>query len=173
MSRSFKRVLAGFTLVELMIVVVILGILAAVAIPAFTRYIKKSKTVEATRNIATIYTAETTYFAQSGERADSTGGLPAPQFLGTPSSPTAAPTASRRLGNWSGNWTALGFATDSLVYYQYTVTAAGTAAGATATITANGDLDGNGIQSTFRRSISINSNGDVVGAPLSITNEME
>ena len=173
MKRSIKRVLAGFTLVELMIVVVILGILAAVAIPAFTRYIKKSKTTEASRNIASIYTAETTYYAQSGERADSTGGLPAPQFLGTAASNSAAPSASRRTANWTGNWTALGFATDTPVYFNYIVTAAGTAAGATATITANGDLDGNGIQSTFQRNLSINTSGDVVGAPLSITNELE
>jgi prepilin-type N-terminal cleavage/methylation domain-containing protein len=49
MKRSLKKLMAGFTLVELMIVVVILGILAAVAIPAFSRYIKRSKTTEARR----------------------------------------------------------------------------------------------------------------------------
>jgi len=165
--------MAGFTLVELMIVVVILGILAAVAIPAFTRYIKKSKTAEATRSIASIYTAETTYYAQSGERPDATGVLPAPQFCGAPASPSGAPSATRRAGNWTGNWTTLGFGTDTPVYYQYAVTATGAGNAAVATITAHGDLDGNGTQSTFQRALSINTQGDVVGAPLSITNELE
>ena len=37
---------SGFTLVELMIVVAIIGIIAAIAIPAFSKYVKKSRTAE-------------------------------------------------------------------------------------------------------------------------------
>ena len=52
----------GFTLVELMIVVAIIGVLAAVAIPAFLNYTKRAKTAEAKVNVKAIYEAALVYY---------------------------------------------------------------------------------------------------------------
>ncbi len=56
----------GFTLIELMIVVAIIGILAAIAIPNFLRFQLKAKSSEGKTNIAAIRTAEESYFAEYG-----------------------------------------------------------------------------------------------------------
>jgi type IV pilus assembly protein PilA len=54
----------GFTLIELMIVVAIIGILAAIAIPNFLKFQAKSKQSEAKTNLKAILTAETSYFGE-------------------------------------------------------------------------------------------------------------
>ncbi len=56
----------GFTLVELMIVVAIIGILSAVAVPNFKRYQAKSKTSEAKIQLAAAYTAEQSFYGDYG-----------------------------------------------------------------------------------------------------------
>ncbi len=55
----------GFTLIELMIVVAIIGILAAVAIPNFLKYQAKSMQSEARVLLSGVYTSEVAYFAEN------------------------------------------------------------------------------------------------------------
>src|SRR3954467_5075932 len=54
----------GFTLIELMIVVAIIGILAAIAIPNFLKFQCKAKQSEAKTNLAGIFTAEKAFFGE-------------------------------------------------------------------------------------------------------------
>ena len=62
MKKFFKNQ-KGFTLVELMITIVIVGILAAVAVPIYTANIKKAKMSECDAALGTIRTALRVYYA--------------------------------------------------------------------------------------------------------------
>ncbi|MDO9021525.1 MAG: prepilin-type N-terminal cleavage/methylation domain-containing protein [Deltaproteobacteria bacterium] len=167
MRREVNVMQRGFTLVELMIVVVILGILSAVAIPAFSRYVKRSKTTEASAGIGSMYRLQLSYYENTHERSTST------TFATCPAMPTAAPSASKYPANvamWmnSSEWNTLGFVIDRPHYYQYSTEGTNS----TMVVRAVGDIDGDNALSTFSRSAVMNS-GEIQGAQINIVNELE
>jgi type IV pilus assembly protein PilA len=124
----------GFTLIELMIVVAIIGILAAIAIPNFLRFQLKAKTSEGKTNIAAIRTAEQSYYSEFGGYVSSQGD----------SGRSGAPSGAVK-GVFDGT-TALGFDTigwspEGQVYFVYSVASSD---GTGMLVTADADIDANG-----------------------------
>ena len=61
----------GFSLIEVMIVVVIIGILAALAYPSLEGYLQRTRQTEARTNLSALYTAQKIYFATNRTYASS------------------------------------------------------------------------------------------------------
>ena len=72
MLSKLRKNRKGFTLIELMIVVAIIGILAAIAIPNFLKFQAKSRTTEARTNLGAIFTGETSYYGEANTYGDFT-----------------------------------------------------------------------------------------------------
>jgi type IV pilus assembly protein PilA len=65
----------GFTLIELMIVIAIIGILAAIAIPQFSAYRKRSYNAAAEADLRNAATAQEAYFVDYSHYANAVSGL--------------------------------------------------------------------------------------------------
>ncbi len=165
---------AGFTLIELMIVVVILGVLAAVALPAYSRYTRRSKTAEVTGNIAKIYMAQVAYYNHSSERAPTGGFVNQPYF--TPDNNPGANKYPANIALWSSDpqWTALGFSLEDGHYYAYNSFATlGTGPGIYFYARGIGDLDGDDLESTYTIRGEVAPDGEVQRSSVDIVNELE
>ena len=66
MKQRLKRS-AGFTLLELLVVVIIIGILASVALPQFAKMTKQARFSEAKSVVGSIMTAEMVYYQENGK----------------------------------------------------------------------------------------------------------
>lgn len=147
MNLRIRRSDAGFTLIELMVAVAIIGILASIAIPSFMLYQNRSKRSEAYANLESIRKVQIAYRTEFGAYV------------------TAVPSPGISLGADKQNWMStgdnrfsdapagegfelLGWRPDGPTYFDY-ASQAGFANGPMFTAGAYGDVDGDGLVSIF------------------------
>ena len=73
MNRFSRR--RGFTLVELMVVIVIVALMAAIAVPLYINYIKDTRRSEGANGLSAVATAQTTYYQRNGAYSGSLASL--------------------------------------------------------------------------------------------------
>ena len=127
----------GFTVIELMLVVGILGIIATIAIPAFIRFQLRTKASEVKANLAAVRVAEEAYHAEFNLYVSATP-VPASVNSSKRSWPLTAGT--------SHGFNTLGWVPDGTVYYQYAATTNG---GTAFTAAARSDIDNDGNFNTW------------------------
>ena len=105
--QTLRKKSKGFTLIELMIVVAIIAILAAIAIPQYKKFQLKAKTSEAKVNLDSLKSCEEAYAAENDH------------YVLAAAAPTTAPGSTKQSWATNDGFDSLGFAPAGQVYYQY------------------------------------------------------
>ena len=140
--KSMNSKQQGYTLIELMIVVAIVGVLAAVAIPSFRSYVLRSRVSEATGFLSEIKQRQEVYRSEFG------------QYAAAAWNPAAVPGVNPVGWAAAGDWQQLAASPDAATYFRYQIVSGvpGTTPGGLGftgndfwyVSTAQADLDGDG-----------------------------
>ncbi len=157
-TRRASRHKGGFTLIELMVTIALIGILAATAVTSFQLYQLRSKRSEAKVNLAALRTAQLAYFHESGGFI---AAAPSPGLAGHPTSFKANWKAGGGLfpsDPPGSGFHALGWEPEGPTFFDYDTQVAGGAF----TAAAYGDTDGDTFVSVF---LYVNPDGAGVTLP--------
>jgi prepilin-type N-terminal cleavage/methylation domain-containing protein len=139
----------GFTLIEMMVTVGIIGTLATLALPAFQKYTLRAKASERTAIMLRIKQAVQDYYVRNGVTVP--GGVKLDSLYNPPLPPSATKrTMATNVKEWNtyfsaaGGGSSLQLEIEGGVYYSYRFIVEDAAGNATITVLAAGDLDGDG-----------------------------
>lgn len=159
--RSDRALSRGFTLSELLSTIGFISILGALAMYGVARYLRFTKTSEATASTTAIAQAACVYYNQSdanqpaGTKPDAAKAMrhfPPSSRASVPAdeSDVRGKRFQSAIGDWATSpWLDMGFKISTPQFYAYSFESNGSGTAAQATVTAHGDLNGNGIKSTF------------------------
>lgn len=152
-----------------MIVVAIIGIMSAVAVPAFMKYLKRARVTEAAPNLKKIFDGAKGYY-ERGAVVDRVGVVQAhtfPASVGiTPAASCCGQPADKCTDSkWIDHtWQAMGFEITDPHYFRYRFESSGAGTSSKFTAGAHADLDCDNDTSTYERTAIVNDEKNVVGA---------
>lgn len=154
-----------------MIVIAILGILAAMAIPLMSGFIRRSKSAEASAQLTSLFQHAAAYYSMEHAGAGMGGEIQTACTVAAAGPRPLAPTVQKQLFEPDAGFRALNFGIGDYVYYSYVVQGpAAQPCGHPAlkedlyTFSAHGDLDGDGVRSTFELAAGTDSTNNLYHA---------
>jgi hypothetical protein len=156
----------GVTVPDLLTFLALAAIIGAIAMYALARYVRHAKTTEAVSSVTSLATEAARYYNESDatqpagaspEAVHAMRHFPPSSRVPVPEDPLSVrgKRYQSNLADWSASpWKDLRFSIVQPQCYQYSFESDGAGATAKATVTAQGDLDGDGVRSTYSLTIA-------------------